>query len=230
VSISRYGAVKAISPARSGSAQKAVTPTTPAPAASTEPTSTAGAEQIDPLLARAVAAVGGSARPGQQQMAQAVAESLTGGRHLLVQAGTGTGKSLGYLVPVIVHAVRTGRPVVVSTATLALQAQVVDRDLPRLADALAPVLGRRPTWQLVKGRRNYVCVNKLTGGYPAEEDSLFELPEGVTGTTYGASSTLGREVVRLREWAESTSSGDRDELVPGVSERAWRQEALEKRG
>jgi ATP-dependent DNA helicase DinG len=156
-------------------------------------------------------------------MARAVAESLSGGRHLLVQAGTGTGKSLGYLVPVILHAVRTQRPVVVSTATLALQAQVVDRDLPRLADALEPVLGRRPTWQLVKGRRNYVCVNKLAGGYPAEEDSLFALPEGVTGTSYGAPSGLGREVVRLREWAEQTASGDRDELTPGVSERAWRQ-------
>ena len=179
--------------------------------------------EVDDLLARAVAAIGGADRPGQQQMARAVADALTGKRHLLVQAGTGTGKSLGYLVPVIVHAVRTGRPVVVSTATLALQAQVVDRDLPRLADALAPLLGRRPTWQLVKGRRNYVCVNKLTGGYPPDEDALFDLPEGITGKTYGASSSLGKEVVRLREWAEQTGTGDRDELVPGVSERAWRQ-------
>jgi ATP-dependent DNA helicase DinG len=179
--------------------------------------------EIDDLLARAVASVGGVTRPGQQQMARAVAGSLTDRRHLLVQAGTGTGKSLGYLVPVLLHAVRSGRPVVVSTATLALQAQVVDRDLPRLADALAPVLGRRPTWQLVKGRRNYVCRNKLTGGYPAEEDSLFELPDGVSSGRTDGGSSLGREVVRLREWAEQTVSGDRDELVPGVSERAWRQ-------
>jgi ATP-dependent DNA helicase DinG len=192
------------------------------PSGSPEPSQAQDDPQLDDLLARAVAALGGAPRPGQQQMARAVADALGGKRHLLVQAGTGTGKSLGYLVPVIVHAVRTGRPVVVSTATLALQAQVVDRDLPRLADALAPVLGRRPTWQLVKGRRNYVCVNKLTGGYPAEEDGLFELPEGITGRTYGGSG-LGKEVVRLREWAEQTGSGDRDELVPGVSERAWRQ-------
>ena len=169
------------------------------------------------LLAAAVAAVGGSDRPGQQQMAEAVAQAASSGEHLLVQAGTGTGKSLAYLVPAVAFALRTGQPVVISTATLALQAQVVDRDLPRVADALTPLLGRRPTWQLVKGRRNYLCRQKVLGGYPADEEGLFELPAA------SASSRLGREVVRLREWAERTRSGDRDELVPGVSERAWRQ-------
>src|SRR4051794_41465838 len=88
-------------------------------------------------------------------MAEAVAVAAETGEHLLVQAGTGTGKSLACLVPAIARAVATGRPVVVSTATLALQAQIVDRDLPRVADALEPLLGRRPTWQIVKGRRNY---------------------------------------------------------------------------
>src|SRR3954452_2957387 len=108
-------------------------------------------------------------------MAQAVAIAAETGEHLLVQAGTGTGKSLAYLVPAIAHAVSTGRPVVVSTATLALQAQIVDRDLPRVADALAPLLGRRPTWQIVKGRRNYVCRHKVVGGFPAEDEVLFDL-------------------------------------------------------
>lgn len=204
---------------------------------------------VDRLLSAAVSAVGGTARPGQQEMARAVARAADGGTHLLVQAGTGTGKSLAYLVPAVAHAMRTGRPVVVSTATLALQAQVVDRDLPRVADALAELLGRRPTWQLVKGRRNYLCRHKLRGGFPAEEETLFELPGTRTGTgatatatgTVGAddpaattpgtssgtdptpASRLGREVVRLRAWAETTRSGDRDELVPGVSEKAWRQ-------
>ncbi|HET9654654.1 MAG TPA: ATP-dependent DNA helicase [Kineosporiaceae bacterium] len=182
-----------------------------------------------PLLDAAVAAVGGVPRPGQQEMAAAVAEAASRGRHLLVQAGTGTGKSLAYLVPAVAQAVRTQRPVVVSTATLALQAQVVDRDLPRVADALAGLLGRRPTWQLVKGRRNYLCRQKLEGGFPPEEDLLFDLPvagaaAGSTGTAEPSpTSRLGREVVRLREWGEGTRSGDRDELVPGVSERAWRQ-------
>ncbi len=130
------------------------------------------------LLEAAVAAVGGAARPGQQAMAEAVAEAADSGEHLLVQAGTGTGKSLAYLVPAVAHAVESGTPVVVSTATLALQAQVVDRDLPRVADALAPLLGRRPTWQLVKGRRNYLCRHKLVGGFPDEDDALFDLDGG----------------------------------------------------
>src|SRR3954447_15423442 len=103
-------------------------------------------------------------------MATAVQEAAAEGRHLLVQAGTGTGKSLAYLVPAIAHAVATGRSAVVSTATLALQAQIVDRDLPRVADALAPLLRRRPSWQLVKGRRNYVCRHQLGGGFPGQAE------------------------------------------------------------
>ena len=97
------------------------------------------------LLNAAVDGVGGSTRPGQVEMAQAVERAVTTGEHLLVQAGTGTGKSLAYLVPAIAHAMRSGRPAVVATATLALQAQIVDRDMPRLADALTGPLGRRPT-------------------------------------------------------------------------------------
>lgn len=158
-------------------------------------------------------------------MAEAVHRAAQTGEHLLAQAGTGTGKSLAYLVPALVHGVMSGRPVVVSTATLALQAQIVDRDLPRVAAALAPKLGRMPTWQLVKGRRNYVCRHKLLGGFPADDDLLFDLPGAPTETVAAPAPTsrLGREIVRLREWAETTGTGDRDELVPGVSERAWRQ-------
>ena len=174
------------------------------------------------LLEAAVAAVGGVPRSGQQAMVDAVTASLASGEHLLVQAGTGTGKSLGYLVPAVAHAVRSRAPVVVSTATLALQAQIVDRDLPRVVEALAPRLGRRITWQLVKGRGNYLCRHKLGGGFP-DDDGLFEVPEPHAGAVSGPTSRLGREVVRLREWAERTETGDRDELVPGVSERAWRQ-------
>jgi ATP-dependent DNA helicase DinG len=173
---------------------------------------------VDELLAAAVGALGGSPREGQLQMAEAVEAAIDAERHLLVQAGTGTGKSLAYLVPLVRHAVETATPVVVATATLALQAQVVDRDLPRLADAVAPLLGRRPTFQIVKGRSNYVCVHKLVGGFPA--DALFDVPGAAAASP---TSALGRDVARLREWAESTDSGDRDELVPGVSERAWRQ-------
>ena len=173
---------------------------------------------LDDLLHAAVGGIGGADRPGQTRMAQAVDHAVETGEHLLVQAGTGTGKSLAYLVPAIRHAVKAGQPAVVATATLALQSQIVDRDLPRIADALAPVLGRRPTYALVKGRRNYLCAHKLEGGFPDEDESLLSM-----GQVDARLSRLEQEVVRLREWADVTQSGDRDELVPGVSERAWRQ-------
>jgi ATP-dependent DNA helicase DinG len=176
---------------------------------------------LDELLHAAVQGVGGTERPGQVEMAHAVADAIDKDEHLLVQAGTGTGKSLAYLVPAIVHAQASDKPAVIATATLALQAQIVDRDMPRLADALEPVLGRRPTYGLVKGRRNYLCAHKLEGGFPDDEDGLFGVEEA--GEAGRAQSRLGQEVVRLRQWAEITESGDRDELVPGVSERAWRQ-------
>jgi ATP-dependent DNA helicase DinG len=176
---------------------------------------------VTDLLAAAVAGLGGTERSGQTRMAQAVDAATTSREHLLVQAGTGTGKSVAYLVPAVAHAVATGRPVVVATATLALQAQVADRDLPAVADALEPLLGRRVTYGLVKGRRNYLCRHKLVGGFPDdEEDTLFG---GSPAMRVTAATELGEQVVRLREWADETASGDRDELIPGVSERAWRQ-------
>ncbi|MET1035786.1 MAG: ATP-dependent DNA helicase [Arthrobacter sp.] len=172
--------------------------------------------------------MGGQNRPGQHEMARQVVESLDSGRHLLVQAGTGTGKSLAYLVPAIAHALEAEKPVVVSTATLALQAQIVGRDVPRLLEQLAPHLPRKLDVALAKGRGNYVCRYKLGGGYPDEDEgALFALTEdgAARALTAGAgpSSALGQEVVRLREWAEETDTGDRDDLVPGVGDRAWRQ-------
>ncbi len=174
---------------------------------------------LDDLLHAAVAGVGGSERPGQVQMAHAVARAVEREEHLLVQAGTGTGKSLAYLVPAVAHAFATGKPAVVATATLALQAQIVDRDLPRVAEAVTPLLGRRPTYALVKGRANYLCKHKLVGGFPDDDEGALL----TVGQVDRESSRLGAEVVRLREWSEMTESGDRDELVPGVSNRAWRQ-------
>ena len=176
---------------------------------------------LDNLLRAAVAGVGGTERPGQVQMAYAVERAVQAREHLLVQAGTGTGKSLAYLVPAVQHALDTGKPSVVATATLALQAQIVDRDLPRLATALAPLLGRSPTYAMVKGRRNYLCLHKLEGGFP-DDDALLDV-----GEVDRAVGRLGQEVIRLRAWAEITESGDRDELVPGVSDRAWRQVSVD---
>ncbi|MDQ4036995.1 MAG: ATP-dependent DNA helicase [Actinomycetota bacterium] len=173
---------------------------------------------VTELLAVAVEAINGTPRPGQQQMAEAVETAIRTEEHLLVQAGTGTGKSLAYLVPALRHAVLNAEPVVVSTATLALQAQIVDRDLPVLVDALEPLLGRRPQVALVKGRAHYACRHKISGGYPAEEPALFE-----ASVASGPTSATGKAVVRLREWVESSETGDRSELVPGVPDRAWRQ-------
>ncbi len=82
------------------------------------------------LLEKAVAALGGTQRTGQVEMAEAVARAFETREHLAVQAGTGTGKSLAYLVPAIARAVADDSPVVVSTATIALQRQLVDRDVP----------------------------------------------------------------------------------------------------
>jgi ATP-dependent DNA helicase DinG len=174
------------------------------------------------LLSAAVDAVGGQRREGQDAMAQAVHKAITSGEHLAVQAGTGTGKSLAYLVPAIRHAVVNDATVVVSTATIALQRQLVDRDLPRLAKALAPLLGRAPTFAILKGRRNYLCLHKLHGDGddvdPADE--LFD-PFAV--------SALGRQLKRLHSWADTTGTGDRDELVPGVPDSAWRQASVSAR-
>ena len=146
-------------------------------------------------------------------MAEAVTKAMDSERHLAVQAGTGTGKSLAYLVPAIRHAQATGSSVVVSTATIALQRQLVERDLPRLADALEPLLERRPTFAIQKGRNNYVCLHKLsvpetTPEALIEEDDI---------------SWLGRHVKRVNEWAQETGTGDRDDLDPGVPDLAWRQ-------
>ncbi|WP_211328507.1 ATP-dependent DNA helicase [Thermomonospora umbrina] len=171
------------------------------------------------LLAAAVEAIGGAERPGQVRMAEAVERAIASGEHLAAQAGTGTGKSLAYLVPAIRHAVDKGTTVVVSTATIALQRQLVDRDLPRLAEALRPLLGRDLKFAILKGRRNYLCLHRVQTGAPddPEEEGLFD-PQQL--------STLGRQVKRLNEWADETETGDRDELVPGVNEQAWRQVAV----
>ncbi len=155
-------------------------------------------------------------------MATAVDHAIDTKEHLAVQAGTGTGKSLAYLVPSLRHAVRTGRTVVVSTATIALQRQLVDRDLPRLSEALSKPLGRAAKFAILKGRNNYLCLNKINSVIPDEpaEAELFDA---------FAISRLGREVQRLNEWASDTETGDRDELVPGVTDRAWRQVSVSSR-
>lgn len=167
------------------------------------------------LLDAAVSALGGARRAGQVHMAEAVTTALEKERHLAVQAGTGTGKSLAYLVPAFRHAQETGHTVIVSTATLALQRQLVERDLPRLAEALEPHLEKKPTFAIMKGRSNYVCLNKVSRAAELDdEDALLD---------QDAISNLGRHVQRVYEWAEDTETGDREDLEPGVPDLAWRQ-------
>jgi len=153
-------------------------------------------------------------------MAQAVQRAIETGEHLAVQAGTGTGKSLAYLVPAVRHAMMTESTVLVATATIALQRQLIDRDLPRLVTALAPLLGREPEFAILKGRRNYLCLHRQRGADPNTDDPQDALFEPVDT---GPASPLGRQVKRLHEWADETTTGDRDELIPGVPEAAWRQ-------
>jgi ATP-dependent DNA helicase DinG len=186
-----------------------------------EPARKPGLPDVTTLLAAAVTGIGGAERPGQVTMAEAVQRAIETGEHLAVQAGTGTGKSLAYLVPAVRHSITQQATVVVSTATIALQRQLIDRDLPRLAEALKPVLGRAPSFAILKGRRNYLCLHRLrTGAEDDPQDALFD-PR--------TASAVGKQVQRLHEWAARTETGDRDELVPGVNEQAWRQVAVTAR-
>jgi ATP-dependent DNA helicase DinG len=179
------------------------------------------------LLAAAVGAVpGGSSRPGQEEMAAAIERAVKEREHLLVQAGTGTGKSLAYLTPALL----VDGPVVVSTATLALQNQLVEHDLPRLADAVQPVLGRRPTFAVLKGRHHYLCLAKLEhADEEAPTDTLFDDAPPRATQWLGEAGKLGKQILRVQAWAEKTKTGDRDELDPGVDETAWRQVSMPAR-
>lgn len=156
---------------------------------------------------------GGEARDGQRAMAEAVARAIEDRRHLVVQAGTGTGKSLAYLVPAIL----SGRKVVVATATKALQDQLATKDLPFLARHL----GRRFHFAVLKGRSNYLCRQRaaeMTGG--GEQLGLDE----AAGWNEGGSGMIGTVVAQVRRlltWGARSETGDRAELDFEPSQRAW---------
>ena len=163
-------------------------------------------DQVRRALDAAVEAIGGQPREGQIEMAEAVANALSDRHHLLVQAGTGTGKSLAYLVPALVH----GKKVLVATATLALQRQLVERDLPRIKVALEKELGRDLSFAVYKGVGNYLCLQKM--------NSTGADPDGEVLMEIGA---LEKDAKRLRAWAETPGvSGDRDD-APEVDRRVW---------
>ncbi|TDD51596.1 ATP-dependent DNA helicase [Kribbella antibiotica] len=174
------------------------------------------------LLEAAVSGIAGTTRPGQVEMAEAVNTAIHDGSHLLVQAGTGTGKSLGYLVPALMHAIEDRR-VVVSTATLALQSQLVDRDVPALLDATEKLLPRRPKYAIQKGRNNYACLHRIREGAPDEDGMLIDIPPA---------GAIGQQVLELRDWAEQQlldgAAGDRDH-APSHQYQAWQQVAIAAR-
>lgn len=191
------------------------------------------AQQTADVLAAAVAEIGGLERPGQLELAAAVGESFDSGVHLLAQAGTGTGKSLGYLAPTLVRLARGDLDrVVVTTATLALQSQLASKDIPSALDAVESVTGRRPRHAILKGRTNYACLLKVRDGaedqaalIPASElvASLQEAPRAAP------ESALGAEVLALREWAEEQLDAgglaDRDD-APTHTDRGWQQVSI----
>ncbi|MGD0286374.1 MAG: ATP-dependent DNA helicase [Acidimicrobiales bacterium] len=191
------------------------------------------------LLRRVVATLpAGEVREGQVEMAEAVAKVLASGGHVAVAAGTGTGKSLAYLVP----AVSSHKRVVVATATKALQDQLANKDLPLIARGL----GQPVKWAVLKGRSNYLCRQRLYElerlGEQQQLDAPFaealdvpldveafgaDLSEAGRGARQSSSARavaarqIGEEVRRLAAWAGSTASGDRAELEFEPSIPAW---------
>ena len=176
--------------------------------------------EIDDALDKVVEKIGGERREGQHAMAKAVASTIQGDRHAIIQAGTGTGKSLGYLVPAAIAAIANKEPIVVATATLALQRQLMDKDLPLMVEALQDQFDRPITYAVLKGRNNYICLQKLHGAVPDDEsDALFNTQR----------SALGEQVVAVRAWAEKTQTGDRDEYDDEIDPRVWRSLTVGRR-
>jgi ATP-dependent DNA helicase DinG len=170
--------------------------------------------EVRKALDAAINAIGGKPRDGQIEMAEAVANALTDRHHLMVQAGTGTGKSLAYLVPALVH----GRKVLVATATLALQRQLVERDLPAVVPALEKVLGREITYAIYKGVGNYICLAKMNSEEPDPDGEILL-----------EASYLEKDAKRLHDWARTEGvSGDRDD-APEVDRRVWAANSLSGR-
>ena len=156
---------------------------------------------------------GGEVREGQAAMAEAVVSAIGKERHLVVQAGTGTGKSLGYLVPALL----SGKRIVVSTATIALQDQLAAKDLP----FLTKTLGVPFTFALLKGRSNYFCLQKGAELLQASKQGELSLPDDEFGPRRANRADVMEEVTELATWSATTRTGDRAELTKEPSVAAW---------
>jgi ATP-dependent DNA helicase DinG len=144
-------------------------------------------------------------RPGQQQMASAVSAAVQSGKHLIVQAGTGTGKTMGYLVP----AVLAGKRIVVATATKALQDQLAAKDLP----FLEAHLDKPFDWAILKGRSNYICMQRVRELQSTEGQGQLEIED--------FAATTKVEIQRLCEWSGDTKTGDQADLSWSPADRSW---------
>ena len=149
-------------------------------------------------------------RPQQQQMAVAVARALKAKEHLVVEAGTGVGKSIGYLVPAILFAVANRKKAVASTHTINLQEQLVEKDLPMLAKIL-PV---KFSFTMLKGRQNYLCTRRLHKAMQ-QADSLFTSPEV-------------EELHRIYEWSKRTKDGSLSDFDLEPDPKVWAQVCSER--
>ena len=168
------------------------------------------AAALDEVIA---ALPGGERREGQVNMAAAVHQAMVGGGTLLCQAGTGVGKSLAYLIPAALAAA-SGKRVVIATATLALQDQLVGKDLPLVAAGMAQRLGRPVRWEVLKGRNNYLCRHRF--GEHAQQQ--FDL-EGSAATP--AELVRRQQLAEIEHWVPRTHTGDRSELVAAPDARVW---------
>jgi len=149
-------------------------------------------------------------RPQQQQMAVAVACALENREHLAVEAGTGVGKSLAYLVPAILFAVGNKKKAVVSTHTINLQEQLTEKDLPMLQQIL-PV---KFNFTMLKGRANYLCTRRLQKAMQ-QAGSLFTSPEA-------------QELQRIYEWSKSTTDGSLSDFEIEPDPKVWGQVCSER--
>src|SRR2546430_14738986 len=149
-------------------------------------------------------------RPPQQRMAAAVARALEAKEHLVVEAGTGVGKSIGYLVPAILFAVANSKKAVVCTHTINLQEQLVEKDLPMLAKIL-PV---KFNFAMLKGRQNYLCTHRLHKAMQ-QADSLFTSPEA-------------QELQRIYQWSKKTDDGSLSDFDLEPDPKVWAQVCSER--
>ncbi|MDR2974153.1 MAG: ATP-dependent DNA helicase [Propionibacteriaceae bacterium] len=185
------------------------------------------------LLTRAVERIGGAPRPGQEEMARIIDDALDTSQHALIQAGTGTGKSLGYLVPLLAHLIeQPDFSAVVATATLALQTQLASKDVPTVKAALSDLDLMAPSWCVLKGSANYPCLLKIRDAPADPAERQFSLIDVESDEEVDADSGLGQQVMALRRWAEEQVDqgviADRDD-APSHSPHAWAQVSVSGR-